>query len=659
MWMTWTLAAIGLWAGSGIPALVMPRRSSVGQVFCTMLGLAGSVLGIASVCAALLWGRQETMQFRGPLPGAACHLKLDALAAFFLLPIFFIGALGSIYGTAYWRQSAHPRTARKLQLGYGLLIASMGTVALAADGISFLIAWEVMALSAFFLMSIEDQKEEVRQTSWLYLLATHAGTMFLFALFALLGVAAGSFEFRPLDPERTSLGFRTAIFLVALVGFGFKAGVMPLHFWLPGAHANAPSHVSAILSGVFIKMGIYGLLRTLMLLPESPGSWGALVLFLGGVSTVGGVLFALGQHDLKRLLAYHSIEDIGIILMGLGLALMGRARGRVDWEVLGLAGCLLHVWNHGLFKSLLFLSAGSVVHSTRTREIDRMGGLAKTMPRTALLFFVGAAAICGLPPLNGFVSELFIYLGLLRTVDGSTGAILAVPALAIAGALALACFVKAYGVVFLGSPRFPAGKQAHESTAAMIIPMSALAICCAAIGVMPGLVVRPLNAVLGQWNPQLTSSPMLGDFAPVQALEMLAPLLAGVIVIAFFFSRRRPARMERTAITWDCGYARPTARMQYTSSSFAQRLVELFRGVLRPRTSWSPLAALFPRKTEFHSQLDDVVLEGFIRPLWRRCRARLASLRVLQQGSVQTYILCILIIVFLLMLFMMPLWQRF
>ena len=282
----------------------------------------------------------------------------------------------------------------------------------------------------------------------------------------------------------------TAIFVLALVGFGLKAGIMPLHVWLPGAHANAPSHVSAIMSGVMIKMGIYGLVRVLVLLPTPPLAWGYVLLGLGVVSGVLGVAFAVGQHDLKRLLAYHSIENIGIIVIGLGLALIGRTLDRADWIVLGLGGALLHVWNHALFKSLLFLSAGSVIHATGTREIDRLGGLAKAMPRTSLAFLVGAVAICGLPPLNGFVSELLIYLGLFGTLGIGEGgacpmAAFAAPALALIGGLAVACFVKVFGVVFLGTARSEDARHAHESAWSMLGPMGVLMGCCLFIGLFP------------------------------------------------------------------------------------------------------------------------------------------------------------------------------
>jgi hydrogenase-4 component B len=348
--------------------------------------------------------------------GGNSIIGLDALSGFFLIPIFMMGGLGAVYGLGYWPQREHPEDGRKLRLFWGLLTAGMALLVISRHAMAFLFGWEVMALSAFVLIAVEDQKEECRRASWIYLISTHIGTMTLFALFALWRWATGSYDLKPVAAEAIGLGAMNVLFILTLIGFGVKAGIMPLHFWLPEAHANAPSHVSAMLSGVVLKMGIYGLVRFLSLLPDPPHFWGGTILLLGAVSGLLGVVFAIGQHDLKRLLAYHSVENIGIILMGLGLALLGVSAGKPVWIVLGLAGCLLHVWNHFLFKSLLFLGAGSVLHNTHTRQIDHLGGLAKSMPWTAAMFLVGAVAICGLPPLNGFVSELFIYLGLLESV---------------------------------------------------------------------------------------------------------------------------------------------------------------------------------------------------------------------------------------------------
>ena len=495
------MAAACLMGISGLPGLCLPRSSVWGQRVATAMMSAGAIIGLAGVACSY---SAANTAYTFPWPVAIPYfVGVDALSAFFLIPIFLISGLGSIYGLGYWRQQEHPRNGRKLVFFWGLLMLGMVLLVISKHAMTFLLGWEVMALSAFFLVSTEDHRLECRQAGWFYLIATHIGTLALFALFSLWHSATGSFVLTPSSIDAMSQGTRNMLFFLALLGFGLKAGMMPLHFWLPSAHANAPSHVSAILSGVVLKMGIYGLLRLLSLLPAPPVGWGGLILLLGGISGLLGVVFALGQHDLKRLLAYHSVENIGIILMGLGLAMIGCSKDRPEWVVLGLAGCLLHVWNHGLFKSLLFLCAGSVLHSTRTREIDHLGGLAKSMPWTAALFLVGAVAICGLPPLNGFVSEFFVYFGILRSVvagqtDGA-GIALAMPVLAMIGALAVACFVKVYGVVFLGLPRTPAAVHAHESPPAMLVPIVILSACCALIGLAPALVCPVLNAGIACW----------------------------------------------------------------------------------------------------------------------------------------------------------------
>jgi hydrogenase-4 component B len=444
---------------------------------------------------------------------------------------------------------------------------------------------------------------------------------------------------------------------LAVAGFGLKAGVMPFHIWLPGAHAMAPSHVSALMSGVLIKIGIYGLLRIVSLLPLPPVWWGGLLLALGIVSGVLGVVFALGQHDLKRLLAYHSIENIGIIVIGVGLALVGRSLHHADWVVLGLAGALLHVWNHGLFKSLLFLSAGAVIHATRTRELDALGGLGRAMPCTALCFAVGAVAICGLPPLNGFVSELLIYLGLFRSlgIDGGGGwggAAFAAPALALIGGLAVACFVKAFGTVFLGQPRSAHALHAHEPGISMVGPMFALGACCLGIGLAPWLVTPLLESAIRVCAPEgaggLPSLAMLAPLGWVGATGLwlcIVLLLAGLLLV-------RGIRHGAVAFagTWDCGYAAPSPTMQYTSSSFAQMLVGLFAWVLRPHTQGPGAAGLFPSREQFVSHVPDLVLDGVLRPLFRLGVRMAAAMRYFQAGNVQAYLFYIVVFLMILLL---------
>jgi hydrogenase-4 component B len=667
------LWGIVLAAVSGVPGLLLSRHSLTGQRLANGLAVVASALGLAGV--GVFWGSGEGPGLRVPWsipggefhvvvdglaanPGGEFHVVVDGLSAMFLVPVFLISVLGSVYGLDYWKQTDHPDNGRKLRLFYGLLTAGMGLVVIARNGILFLVAWEVMALAAYFLVVTEDERSEVRETGWVYLVATHVATLCLFALFALLRRVSGSFTLAPLPESVTiSPGMSTAIFVLALVGFGVKAGIMPLHVWLPSAHAITPSHVSAIMSGVIIKMGIYGLVRVTSLVPHPPLLWGEIVLALGAVSGVLGVAFAIGQHDLKRLLAYHSIENIGIIVMGVGLALLGRSLHQPEWIVLGLSGGLLHVWNHALFKALLFLSAGSVIHAVHTREIDHLGGLAKRMPYTALGFLVGAVAICGLPPLNGFVSEFLIYLGLFDTLGlrggpSLAGAAFAVPALALVGALAAACFVKAFGAVFLGTGRSEHAAHAHESGPAMLGPMAVLAACCVFIGLAPALVAPLLGRAVSAWAPEVgDAGPRLAGLARLQWITVMGVvLIVGLTLAAWLLWRRLRQSVVATAPTWACGYVAPTPRMQYTASSFAQMIVGLFSWALRPKSRRPGPMSLFPQKTEFHSDVPDVVLDEAVLPAFRSGARFLSWFRVLQGGTIQAYLLYIFLALIALML---------
>ncbi len=653
------LLAAGAMAFSGIPGLLFHWRSRIGQWIAMVFAVGAAGAGLMGAFGGIFQA-EASLRVPWPLPGAELNVRLDALSGFFLVPIFLIGGLGSIYSLGYWSQQDRPRTGRQVRFFYGVLVAGMAVLVVAKNGILFLFGWEAMALASFFLITAESHDPEVRKAGWLYLMLTHVGTLTLFAVFALLRKATGSFLLRPLGVEEAGLGTLMLLFLLMLIGFGMKAGLMPLHVWLPSAHASAPSHVSALMSGVVIKMGIYGLVRFLGMMPQPPVSWGAILLLLGTISGVVGVLFAIGQHDLKRLLAYHSVENVGIIVMGLGVAMLGRSLGRPDWVILGLAGCLLHVWNHGLFKALLFLGAGSVIHAVHTREIDRMGGLAKSMPRTALLFLIGAVAICGLPPLNGFVSELLVYMGLFRTLGIGAGpswvqAAPAAPALALIGALAVACFVKVFGAVFLGSARSHDAEGARESSWPMVGAMGVLAVCCVAIGVAPVLVGPVLDRAAAAWTNQ--PLPGVGSLAPFRPLTFLGVGLLGAIAAGWALLSR--VRTSGGVGTWDCGYAAPTARIQYTSSSFADTLVGLFRWVLRPRVHRPHLEGIFPGGTRFASRVDDTVLDGLLAPAARAAEKAVGRVKVFQQGSSQRYILYVLVALVGLLLWSFPLERLF
>jgi hydrogenase-4 component B len=647
-WMV--VGAVALVASSGVPGLFLDRKSRAGERIAAVVMAAGAVPGVAGASIAAFADPPPAIDLPWPVPGGAFSVAVDAISAFFLAPIFVVGLLGSIYGLEYWAQSTHPENGRKLRLFYGVLVGALALLVIARNTILFLGAWEVMAVAAFFLITTEDEDPNVRETGLLYLVITHVGTLSLFALFALLHGATGGFDFAVAPGAAPSPVVASAIFVLAIAGFGIKAGLMPLHIWLPSAHANAPSHVSALMSGVLIKMGIYGLVRVTSLSPAPPVWWGTTLLVLGGMSGVLGVAYAIGQHDIKRLLAYHSVENIGIIAMGLGLAVIGRSAHRPELVLLGIAGALFHTWNHGLFKALLFLSAGSLIHATGTRTIDRMGGLSRAMPRTALAFLVGAVAICGLPPLNGFVSEYLLYVGFFHTVARSgdntwlAGAFGA-PALALIGALALACFVKVLGAVFLGTPRSPATRGAHESGHLITGSMGALVAACAALGFAP-LAFAPLfDRAAAAWAPEV--APHLMPLAAITSLGWIgasgALLVATIVAVAAILRVRVRAAPARMALTWDCGYAAPSARMQYTASSFADTIVAFFGRALRPAWHAPDPHGLFPAASTFESHVDDAVLDRVLLPATRSTARGFGWFRWMDRGNSQLYVVIILV----------------
>ncbi len=649
--MVLVLLSVAILAVSGFAALLGQRSARI----VTGIGVGGAIFGCAigliPAAGVLLGGATESLHLAWSVPYGSFFVQLDALSAFFIVVILAISALTAIYGGEYlwpWRD--------KKLLGppwffFNVLVASMVMVVLARNGVLFLIAWEVMALSSFFLVTFEDERESVRVAGRTYLVATHVGTAFLLVMFILMGREAGSLDFDQFEKlSATPKAFGGLLFLLAIIGFGTKAGFMPLHVWLPEAHPAAPSHVSALMSGVMIKMGIYGLVRVLTFLGPPPLWWGWLLVSIGLSSGILGVLFALAQHDLKRLLAYHSVENIGIIALGLGVGLLGISECSTALVVLGFGGGLLHVANHAVFKSLLFLGAGAVLHGTGTREIDQLGGLLKRMPWTAFTFLIGAVAISGLPPLNGFVSEFLIYLGAFGGgISLKTGA--AVPlfgliaGLALIGGLAVACFTKAFGIVFLGLPRSKHGQHAHEAGWFMRIPMCLLAASCVLIGLLAPIALSILQPVVRQVSG-FPANVVHGNLAVAAGpSRLIAAIGAALLVLVGFLALLRRTllanRKVEESITWGFGYALPTARMQYTASSFAQPLTDLFKPLLGTRKNVSTPRGYFPSDAALKTETPDMFSEKIYEPVFMRIGTGLSRLRWLQQGSVQLYVLYI------------------
>ncbi len=617
--------------------------------------LIGCLCGIIPAVGVVLGEPSQSLRMAWNIPYGSFSLGLDPLSGFFLIPVFLLCALAAIYGADYLEAYRGREALAPPWFFFNLLVASMVIVLLARNGVLFLMAWEMMALSSFFLVTFEDEKESTRQAGWIYLIASHIGTAFLLVLFILLGRASGSLDF---DRFAASSG-AGLLFVLALVGFGTKAGFIPLHVWLPEAHPAAPSHVSAVMSGVMIKTGIYGLVRVMMLLGAPQAWWGWVLCAIGLSSGIIGVLLALAQHDLKRLLAYHSVENIGIIALGLGVGTLGLRAGLPAVAAIGFAGALLHVLNHALFKGLLFLAAGNVLHSAHTREIDHLGGLLRRMPRTGGIFLIGAAAITGLPPLNGFISEFLIYLASFKgalSLDaaGSVPMLATIAGLALIGGLAAACFTKAFGIVFLGQPRSEHAQQAHEVGLAMVLPGFVLAAACILIGLLGANVVSSMTPLISEvtgMSAAIVSTSLSTAANSVAFVSITGGALVGIAsLLALGRAIALSNRSVSTNVTWDCGYAEPSRRMQYTASSFAQPLTDTFYLLLQTRRVLSAPRGFFPKDASLATETPDPYQEHIFQPLFRAIGRDLLLLRPLQQGKVQLYVLYIAVALLVLLL---------
>ena len=645
------LTALIVWVVGGTAALLLGRsgRAAARMSIASLAG--GALVAAPSIFRAILNSHPTRLEIPWQVPGAALALQLDALSAWFLVPALLVVIVAAVYGSGYLEHEKTHKTTGVHWFFYNLLVAAITVVLLARNAVLFLVAWEVMALASFFLVSYHDEHGAVRRAAWTYLVSTHLGTVFLVALFLLLGRSTGSLDLAVwADAGRSAPPAAGLLFVLALIGFGSKAGVMPFHVWLPEAHPVAPSHVSAVLSGVMIKTGIYGLLRTLTFLGDPQPWWGWLLLGLGVGSGLLGVLSALVQQDLKRVLAYSSVENIGIILTGLGLGVTGVST-RLPWlAALGFGGCLVHVFNHAFFKALLFMGAGSVVQATGTGGMNGLGGLARKMPVTAAAFLAGAAAISALPPLNGFIGEwMILFAGIGAIARGNTDAVLAglavVAGLALIGGLAVACFARAFGVTFLGEPRVDLTPRPEERGMAMYAPMVFLAVVCVAVGVTAPWWVAGLEVPVSI-AARLPAHTLTGVFAGAASLlarvlavcSIFTMLVAGLALLRLNLLGRRTVA---TSPTWDCGYARPAPSMQYTASSFAQPIADLFRNVLGYRTRAKIAGALFPPEGSFESEAPDIWLDPVYGRVFRGVESALSRLRWLQHGNVHLYILYI------------------
>jgi hydrogenase-4 component B len=641
--------ALAIFACGGALAAALTRWPRAASLAGAGSAVMGSAAGVIFAAQGL---RGETVHAALPwrvLSGGVV-LERDALSTFFLLPIFVLGAIAAAYGHSYLLAHRGKKALGVPWLALNLLLASMALVVTARHAVLFLVAWEVMSLSSYVLVVFEHERPEVRRAGWIYLIAAHVGAAFLMAMFLILSSTTGTLV---LGPKPAALGgaARAFVLLFALAGFGVKAGLVPLHVWLPEAHAAAPSHVSALMSGVMTKMGVYGILRVTLLAGPAPAWWGSLLIVAGLAGGLFGVALASYQRDIKRALAYSTIENVGLVVLGLGLGFWGHASGHPAIGTLGLYGGLLHAWNHTLMKGLLFLGAGTIVHATGTRDIERLGGLLRRAPIGGALFVVGCVAIAGLPPLNGFTGEWLLYLSLLdaaiaHTEGAAAAFMLAVGILSAIGALAALCFVRLCSAILLGQARSKEAESAHEAGPGLLLPMGALAAACVLIGARPGAVVAELGEVI---EALLPANPAVARPVPSSLVALGYADLAvwGLALIgAVVLIRVSRARPEPTEETWGCGYAAPTTRMQYTGSSFAQLLTgSLLPKALRPRVQVVRPAGLFPAPGRLDSDSEDPLTRSVYEPAMKSAADRFSRLRWLQQGQLPLYVLYIVVAV--------------
>lgn len=607
-----------------------------------------AILAIASGCGLATYDAASRL-LQHTAPAGVCwgwlhsftfSLTIDAVSAFFLVPVFIISGICAVYSFQYLHDEKRAIGVAANYFFYAILIISMALVVCAGNLVTFALAWELMSISSFFLVIYNVHHRATMQAGYLYFIFSHAGALFIFAGFGFFFAYTGNFSFAGLAALPESI--KMIAFLLILIGFGSKAGVLPLHIWLPHAHPAAPSHVSAVMSGVMIKMGIYGIVRFYILLAPSSALIGQIIIILGIITGLLGIVYAIGKHDMKRMLAYSSVENIGIILLGLGIGMLGTATNNKTMAAFGFAGGLLHVFNHSIFKSLLFMGAGAVLHQAKTSDMNLLGGLMKKMPITGRTFLVGSLSISGLPPFNGFISEFLIYYGAIHGLSLSGASfvlsLLAIFSLAVIGALAVAAFSKAVGVGFLGEPRTEKAANASEVGNLMTVPMCLLAAACFVIGIWPGYFVQAAFKasraipLLANFNSH-QFLPIVINIARTAALFLL--LFALVSLLRSLFYRGKEVTSSKT---WGCGFTQPTVKMQYTSTSYGDTIVSFFQPFVRVKKQYWEIGTIFPETTTYSSYVEDVSEIGLNRLLVRPVLFVLRKLRWIQHGHIQLYI---------------------
>ncbi len=651
----WYFSALCFFALGICSPLFASRRPALSNVLAHFAAVLGS-LALIGLSLTIITGDAQTLRFAWFAPLGDIFITLDGLSALFLLALGVVGTAASLYAVGYTKEYYGHRFASMASL-YNAFLLTIVLVLTVSQVLYFIIAWESMTLISFFLVNHEFEKVGNTKAAYQYILMTQVGTAFIVAAFLILSSSVESLDFASLAQAQLPGGLRNLVFLCALLGFGTKAGVMPMHVWLPEAHPAAPSHVSALMSGVMIKTAIYGMCRFFLeFLGTGPQWWGVLVLALAIVTAVLGVLYACVQKDLKRLLAYSSVENIGIILLGVGTGMVFMSRGQPVPAALAWMAALCHVFNHAVFKSLLFLGAGSVLHGCGTKNLEHMGGLIKRMPVTALLFLLGSVAISALPPLSGFVGEWLTFQSMFHLPAAMTGllgklwAVILIALLGLTGALAGACFVKVVGVALLAKPRSEMASKAHESPLSMLAGMAGLGAVCVAAGLCPQWLLRVVGrAVAGlpglDGQSLLARSDWLTTLVPLGQGDSLAmPLVALVLAVgcllALGFARLAGKPTVVSGETWTCGII-PTARMEYSATGFTEPIRRVFKAILRPVVQIKAEKEPNPYHgvpMTFSVHITNIFNEWIYNPLCEGVMYLAENFKRIQGGSLQVYI---------------------
>jgi hydrogenase-4 component B len=670
------LSAVILFLLLGVSALILRQNQRLTTDFCFSLGATASLLGFIGGAWAVAEGRITQVILMLGLPDLPFHLRLDPLSGFFISVIGLLSFFVSVYSIGYVRGFTGKKSVTSLVLFYCLFISGMFMVVLADDALIFLIAWEIMALASYFLVLFEHERIENRRAAFIYMVIAHVGAVSILLSFGVMAGLATEFRdfsgytFEAMRATQFPQGWATAAFLLAFFGFAAKAGIVPLHVWLPEAHPVAPSNISALMSGVMLKTAIYGIIRvTFDLIKVFPWWWGAVVLVLGLFTALFGILFALMQQDLKRLLAYSSVENIGVILIGIGLSMVFVSFGFPLLAALAITAGLYHSLNHALFKGLLFMGAGAVHHATHQKNMDRMGGLIHRMPWTAALFLIGCISASALPPFNGFVSEWLTFQAFLLSPTLPNPLLkLLVPMgaalLALTGALAAACFVKAFGVTFLGHWRGDHHPQIHEVNWPMRLGMIMAALSCLCLGILPTVILGWMDTL----SLQLTGAeigrsagalgwmwltPVAPERASYSGIIVFIGILA-VVVFVYVLLHVKPGKIHRVPL-WDCGFEKVTARMQYNATSFSMPIRRIFGYLFNIReafTAGSGSAHMaFPKTLHHTLRIRDRFWVLLYKPIAAASFRIARKLGMLQQGRIQTYLIYSFLTIIILLVF--------